>query len=141
MSQGNNLLYRFGLYSLDVGERVLTREGSVVPLTPKAFETLLVLVRNGGHLMTKDDLMKEVWPDAFVEEANLTQNIFALRRLLGENTAQPQYIETVPRRGYRFVASVRTISAATPEAPAAMPVDPAKERAHRNIKVLAVLPF
>ena len=114
MAQGDNLLYKIGLYSLDVRERVLTREGCVVPLTPKAFETLLVLVRNSGHVVQKDELMKEVWPDAFVEEANLTQNIFALRRTLGESTAEPQYIETVPRRGYRFVAPVRTISAAAP---------------------------
>src|SRR5882724_10428353 len=109
MSPGDNLLYKFGPYSLDECERVLTREGSVVPLTPKAFETLVVLVRNSGHIVKKDDLMKEVWPDAFVEDANLTQNIFSLRKILGESSTQPQYIETVPRRGYRFVAAVRTI--------------------------------
>jgi TolB-like protein/predicted negative regulator of RcsB-dependent stress response len=141
MSQGDNLLYSFGLFSLDVRERVLTREGCVVPLTPKAFATLLVLVRNSGHVVKKDDLMKEVWPDAFVEEANLTQNIFALRRILGESTAEPQYIETVPRRGYRFVALVQTISTAAPEAPAERQVDPANARPHRTIAVLAVLPF
>jgi len=96
MAQGDNLLYKFGFYSLDVRERVLTRQGAAVPLTPKAFETLLVLARNSGHVVTKDDLMKEVWPDSFVEEANLTQNIFALRRTLGESTAEPQYIEPAP---------------------------------------------
>ncbi len=141
MTQGDNLLYKFGLYSLDVRERVLTREGCVVPLTPKAFETLLVLVRNSGHVVTKDDLMKEVWPDAFVEEANLTQNIFALRRTLGESTAEPQYIETVPRRGYRFVAPVVTISTAASEAPVRGQTDPANARSLRTIAVLAVLPF
>lgn len=144
MAQADSLLYRFGPYSLDVRERVLTREGSVVPITPKAFETLLALVRNGGHVVTKDDLMKAVWPDAFVEEANLTQNIFALRRILGENrekTAEPQYIETVPRRGYRFVAPLRTISAAASEMPSATQVDSSSERPRRSIGVLAVLPF
>ena len=141
MTEGDNLLYNFGFYSLDVRERVLTREGCVVPLTPKAFDTLLVLVRNSGHVVQKDDLMKEVWPDAFVEEANLTQNIFGLRRALGENTAEPQYIETVPRRGYRFVAPVQTISKVAPEASAKRKTDPANARSLRTIAVLAVLPF
>lgn len=141
MKKGDNLLYEFGLYSLDVRERVLTREGCVLPLTPKAFETLLVLVRNSGHLVMKDDLMKEVWPDAFVEDSNLSQNVFALRRILGESNGQRQYIETVPRRGYRFVAAVQTISAAATEGPAELPVDPANGQPQRSIGVLAVLPF
>src|SRR4030095_14306008 len=141
MTQADNLLYKFGPYSLDVRERVLTREGGVVPLTPKAFETLFVLVRNSGHVVEKDDLMKEVWPDAFVETANLTQNIFALRRTLGESTAEPQYIETVPRRGYRFVAPVRMISTVQPEAPVRRKSNPAKARSLRTIAALAVLPF
>lgn len=141
MTEVENLLYRFGFYSLDVRERVLTREGSVVPLTPKAFETLLVLVRNSGHVVQKDDLMKEVWPDAYVEEANLTQNIFGLRRALGENTAEPQYIETVPRRGYRFVAPVQAISTVAPEASVRRKTDQADARSLRAIAVLAVVPF
>ncbi|MDQ2856321.1 MAG: winged helix-turn-helix domain-containing protein, partial [Acidobacteriota bacterium] len=141
MSQGDSLCYRFGPYSLDVYERVLTREGCAVPLTPKAFETLLVLVQNSGHVVPKDDLMKAVWPDAFVEEANLTQNIFALRKVFGESSAVPQHIETVPRRGYRFVASVETISSATSGAPAVRQFDRANAQPSGRIAVLAVLPF
>jgi len=102
--------YYFGPYSLNSSEGVLSRNGQPVSLTPKALETLLVLVRNCGHLVGKDELMTQVWPETAVEEANLTQNIFTLRRILGE-TEGIKYIETVPRRGYRFVASVKKASA------------------------------
>ena len=100
-------LYAFGPFLLDAGQRLLLREGKPVPLTPKAVDTLLVLVRNAGHLVAKDDLMKEVWPDAFVEEVNLAKNIFVLRHALGDGEHAREYIETVPKRGYRFVARVR----------------------------------
>ena len=108
----------FGPFRVDTRERVLLRDGQPVALTPKAFETLLVLVRNSGHLVEKDQLMKAVWPETFVEEANLTQNIFALRRILGEKLDGPKYIETIPRRGYRFVARVREFIDATSAPPA-----------------------
>jgi DNA-binding winged helix-turn-helix (wHTH) protein len=91
--------YQFGPFYLDAGERVLLRDGRIVPLAPKALSTLLVLVRNMGHVVEKDVLMAEVWPDEVVEEGNLAQHVFMLRKALGENT---NYIETVPRRGYRF---------------------------------------
>jgi eukaryotic-like serine/threonine-protein kinase len=81
----------------------------LVPLTPKAFYTLLVLVRNSGRLMTKDELMKAIWPDSFVEEANLTQTVFVLRRALGE-TREQRYIMTLQGQGYHFVANVKEIS-------------------------------
>ena len=71
---------------------------------PKAFDLLLVLVENGGHLLVKEELMRLVWPDSFVEEANLSRNVFTLRKALGESEDGPEYIETVPKRGYRFVA-------------------------------------
>ncbi|HEV2837134.1 MAG TPA: winged helix-turn-helix domain-containing protein, partial [Pyrinomonadaceae bacterium] len=100
-------LYEFGPYRLNVAQRVLTRDGEAVSLTPKATEILVRLVMNAGQLLEKDDLLKEVWPDTFVEEANLTQNIFTLRKALGDERAGPKYIETVARRGYRFVASVK----------------------------------
>src|SRR6266446_2609876 len=100
MMNSNNFLYEFGSYQLDESERVLTREGCILPLTPKAFETLLVLVQNSGHVVKKDELMKQVWPNTYVEEGNLTQNIFALRRILGEELHGTKYIETVSRRGY-----------------------------------------
>lgn len=94
--------YEFGPFCLDARERLLLRHGQLVPLAPKALSTLLVLVRNMGHVVEKDVLMAEVWPDEFVEEGNLAQHIFMLRKALGEN---PKYIETIPRRGYRFLNS------------------------------------
>ncbi len=106
---GGKRLYEFGPFLLDPAERVLTREGQPVPLTPKVFDLLLVLVENGGHLLGKKDLMEAVWPDSFVEEGNLTFSVSALRKALGEDRKEPQYIETVPRSGYRFVASVRVL--------------------------------
>ena len=95
--------FQFGPFSLDASERVLLRDGRVVPLAPKALSTLLVLVRNMGHVVEKDVLMNEVWPDEFVEEGNLAQHIFMLRKVLGEANGNANYIETIPRRGYRFV--------------------------------------
>lgn len=99
--------YEFGPFRLIPEERQLLREGKPVPLTPKAFDLLLVLVENGGRLIEKEELMKRVWPDSFVEEANLSVKMSALRRALGENPNEHQYVETVPRHGYRFVAGVK----------------------------------
>jgi DNA-binding winged helix-turn-helix (wHTH) protein len=107
MPYSNHLAYEFGPYRLSLAQRVLTRDGEIISLTPKATEILVQLVVNAGQLLEKDDLLKEVWPDTFVEEANLTQNIFTLRRALGDERAGPRYIETVSRRGYRFIADVR----------------------------------
>ena len=84
------------------------RENREVPLTPKVFDTLLVLLENSSHVLTKKELMEQVWPDSFVEENNLAQNISILRKALGEGKEGEQYIQTVPKRGYRFVADVRT---------------------------------
>lgn len=97
--------YTFGAFRLDPVEKVLFRGTDPAPLTPKAVETLLVLVERHGRVVTKEELLRLVWPDTFVEENNLAQNISALRRILGE-TGGPQIIETVPKRGYRFVAPV-----------------------------------
>ena len=104
MSQQDNHSYEFGRFRLKVAERVLLREGELVPLTPKVFDILVTLVEHGGQVVAKDDLMKRVWPNTFVEEGNLTQNISLLRKALGETPGGVQFIETVPRRGYRFVA-------------------------------------
>src|SRR5215510_8910049 len=104
MDQQDNQSYEFGRFRLNVGERVLLREGELVPLTPKVFDILVTLVEHGGQVVSKDDLMKRVWPNTFVEEGNLTQNISLLRKALGETPGGVQFIETVPRRGYRFVA-------------------------------------
>jgi len=104
MGQQDSHSYAFGRFRLKVAERVLLREGELVPLTPKVFDILVTLVEHGGQVVAKDDLMKRVWPNTFVEEGNLTQNISLLRKALGETPGGVQFIETVPRRGYRFVA-------------------------------------
>ena len=106
MEHGNNF-HHFGPFCLDENDQVLLRAGRRVPLPAKAVSTLIVLVRNKGHVVEKDDLMKEVWPNEFVEEGNLAQHIFMLRRAFGETANRPNYIETVPRRGYRFLGTTR----------------------------------
>ncbi len=102
-------LYEFGPYRLDTAERLLLRDGEPVPLTPKAFETLVALVQRSGHLVEKDELMRVVWSDAFVEESNLTNNVYALRKMLGQAENGQSYIETVPKRGYRFIGRVKEL--------------------------------
>lgn len=100
-------LYEFGPFRVDPGKEILLRAGEPVPLTPKTFQVLLVLVRHHKEVVSKDDLMKAVWPDTFVEEANLSRNIFMLRKALGDNLEDQRYIITVPGRGYRFAENVR----------------------------------
>ncbi len=103
--------YEFGPFRLDVNSRVLMRGSEIVPLTPKAFDTLLALVERRSELVGRKELMRAVWPDVYVEENNLNSNIHTLRRALGEEGDEQRYIATVPRRGYRFVAEVKEISA------------------------------
>jgi Tol biopolymer transport system component/DNA-binding winged helix-turn-helix (wHTH) protein len=110
MSSKTIEFYEFADFRLDLSQKVLLRDGKPVPLTPKAFDTLEILLENGGRLLEKDDLMKKLWPDRFVEESNLTSNIKTLRRVLGDDAAHPRFIETVPRRGYRFIADVKESS-------------------------------
>lgn len=100
-------IYEFGPYLLDPVERILWREKQLVPLTAKVFDILVLLVCHHGHLVGKEELMRSVWPDTFIEENNLTVSISALRKALGESPSGRPYIETVPKRGYRFVADVR----------------------------------
>jgi len=125
MDRGDDY-FQFGCFRLDACERVLLRDGRLVPLPAKVLNTLILLVRNNGRIVEKDVLMNEVWPDEYVEEGNLAQHIFILRRALGESTENPNYIETVPRRGYRFVATM---------------AGPEDNRDERGIDSLAVLPF
>lgn len=101
--------YSFGPFVLDPVENLLVRDGHPVPLPPKALETLLVLVQNPGHLIEKADLLKRVWPDTFVEEATLAQSISTLRKALNGSSGDFQYIETVPKHGYRFIAPVTVV--------------------------------
>jgi TolB-like protein/DNA-binding winged helix-turn-helix (wHTH) protein/Tfp pilus assembly protein PilF len=117
---------------MDPQEQVLSRDGKTIPLSPKLFDTLLVLVQSSGHLVDKDEMLRRVWPDSFVEEGNLTKNIFLLRKLL-ENGHDASYIETVPKRGYRFVASVKVAGngsgtvATQPADRDSIPTDPAPQ--------------
>jgi len=106
MSSETKVFYEFGRFRCDPGEQLVLCNGKPISLSPKSFEILLALVRSNGHLLTKDELMRQVWPDSFVEEANLTVNISALRKALGETSDGQQFIETVPKRGYRFIAAV-----------------------------------
>jgi DNA-binding winged helix-turn-helix (wHTH) protein/tetratricopeptide (TPR) repeat protein len=108
-SQTGKELYEFGPFRVDVQREILLRAGEPVPLKPKTFHILLVLVRHSQEVVTKDDLMKAVWPDTFVEEANLSRNIFMLRKALGESPQDRRYVVTVPGRGYRLVDSVRLV--------------------------------
>ncbi len=101
--------YEFGPFRVDPEKELLLREDQTVPIAPKAFQVLLVLIRHSKEVVTKDDLLKTIWPDTFVEEANLSRNIFLLRKALGESPQDRQYIVTVPGRGYRFVEDVQLI--------------------------------
>ena len=107
---GNPASSQFGPFLIDVGERMLRRDGEPVPLTPKAFDVLVALLEKPGQLISKEELLQKVWPDTFVEESNLAYNIFALRKALGDTAENSRYIETVPKKGYRFRASVSPAS-------------------------------
>jgi DNA-binding winged helix-turn-helix (wHTH) protein len=102
MSHASSAVYKFGPFILDEAEHQLLNNGDGVPLTPKVFDLLLLLVKNSGHLIEKADLLNHLWPESFVEETNLNRNISVLRKILGSD----EYIETVPKRGYRFFATV-----------------------------------
>ena len=102
-------LFEFGPFRVDPEKELLLRGAETVPLTPKTFQILLVLIRHSQEVVTKDDLLKMVWPDTFVEEANLSRNIFLLRKALGESPQDHQYIVTVPGRGYRFAEDVKLV--------------------------------
>jgi eukaryotic-like serine/threonine-protein kinase len=109
MSQQTKGIYEFGLFRLDAHERLLQRDGATISLTPKAFDLLLALVERHGRLVEKDELFQVVWPDTFVEEANLSSNISLIRKALGEGENGHKFIETVAKRGYRFMAEVRKV--------------------------------
>jgi sigma-B regulation protein RsbU (phosphoserine phosphatase) len=100
-------VYEFGSFRLEAGERRLMREGEAVPLTKKIFDLLLLLVQNSGHLIEKEEIMHEIWSDSIVEDNNLTVSMSALRKALGEGHGRHEYIQTIPKRGYRFVCPVR----------------------------------
>jgi TolB-like protein/Tfp pilus assembly protein PilF len=104
-----NTSYEFGPFRVDTRERQLMRNGEVVPLRPKVFDILLMLVQNSGHILTKNDVMNHIWSDTTVEEGNISRTISTLRNALGERPHEHRYIETIPWRGYRFIATVKKI--------------------------------
>jgi DNA-binding winged helix-turn-helix (wHTH) protein/Tol biopolymer transport system component len=117
-------IFTFGPFRLDEATRTLVREGEGVPLTAKAFDTLLVLLRHRDRVVEKDELVKLVWPDTFVSDDSLTHSVSVLRRALGDDSGQPLYIATIPRRGYRFTAPVHVEHAIPPDV-----TTPAQEQA------------
>ena len=134
MSLRAGQFYDFPPFRLDPTERVLLRDGKAVSLTPKALSVLLVMVQHHGHVVTKESLLKEVWPDTFVEEGNLAFNVSLLRRALGEAPNCVSYIETIPKRGYRFTAPVEVVqhNSPTPALNDSLAIQPAAHRADRR---------
>src|SRR5262249_185573 len=110
MPQKTGCGYAFGRFVLDTARRLLLRNGSPISLTPKSYDTLLILVENSGRMLPKDEMMRALWPDSFVEEANLTQQISVIRKALTDDgSSKDRYIVTVPGRGYRFAEPVREV--------------------------------
>jgi DNA-binding winged helix-turn-helix (wHTH) protein/tetratricopeptide (TPR) repeat protein len=117
MRKDEPVIYEFAQFRLDAGKLLLLRGGEHVPLTPKVFETLLLLVKHAGEVLEKEVLIRAVWPDAIVEENNLNQNISVLRRVLGEIRGENRFIATVPGKGYRFIPKVRSLTARVSDDP------------------------
>jgi DNA-binding winged helix-turn-helix (wHTH) protein len=109
--KSSGAVYEFDMFRLDVAEGRLLREGQVVSLAPKEFDTLRLLVERHGRLVTKQDLLDRVWAGTFVGDDTIAQRISVLRKALGDAGASAKYIETVPKRGYRFIADVRVVNA------------------------------
>src|SRR6476646_7440210 len=109
--------YQFGPFRLSLIDRQLIRGETPIPLTPKVFETLVVLVEEAGRLVQKDEFLSRIWPDTVVEEVGLAHNLSQLRRALGDGHDAPRFIQTVPKHGYRFVAPVTSVPTAPPEPP------------------------
>ena len=132
--------YDFGPFFLDPSERRLLHDGKPVALTPKCFDLLVILVENSGHLLEKDELLERLWPDQFVEEANLSFNISSLRKALGEGQSGMHFIETVPKKGFRFVAPVeehRHEPTETPTQPSEQAIEREKPRVPLSLKIAA----
>ncbi len=111
MQRQSRPAYQFGAFRLDVAERRLQQRGRALPLTPKVFDVLRVLVQNHGHLVEKGQLLAEVWPDSYIEEGALSRSVSIIRKTLGDDGSESQYIETIPKRGYRFIAPVTELDA------------------------------
>jgi DNA-binding winged helix-turn-helix (wHTH) protein/TolB-like protein/Tfp pilus assembly protein PilF len=137
MSKQPHHIYEFGPFRLDAQKRLLLRDGQLVKLFPKEFDTLLALVEKSGQDVKKEELMRRIWPDSFVEDSNLTTNISHLRKALGENARQRQYIVRAPGGGYRFVAKVKEVGAEKAPDP---PVEQEEAPVRRPSRAAAVAP-
>ena len=119
MSLSEEAFYEFGPFRVDPSQSVLERDGELIPLAPKAFDTLLALLQRRGEVLDKEDLLKTIWPDSFVEEGSLAQNISILRKALGEGADGRPYIQTIPKRGYRFASAAKeALASVKPDEPA-----------------------
>jgi DNA-binding winged helix-turn-helix (wHTH) protein len=136
-------LYNFGPFELDTGAQVLRRDGKGVPLKPKLLELLILFVESNGRVVRKDELIKHFWPDTFVEESNLPVSVCELRKALGEVRGEREYIETVPRRGYRFVARVSEVGDTSAQVDSGGPTAEVTSNGSANWAkgTIAVLPF
>jgi Tol biopolymer transport system component/DNA-binding winged helix-turn-helix (wHTH) protein len=132
------LIYEFGEFRVDAEHRLLLRNGQQISLTPKVFDLLLVFIENRGEMLEKDRLMGLLWPDSFVEESNIVQNVAVLRRALGERSKENKFIVTIPGRGYRFVAEVTATNGNAPEGPTGVP-EPQKTPVTRTGNVLTLV--
>src|SRR6185437_6444070 len=136
LSDSQTRIYEFGPFRIDPDRYLLLRNGKMVPLSPKVFETLIFLIEHRGSVVKKDDIMSRVWPDTFVEESNLAQNIFLLRKALGEEKTEHRYIITIPGVGYRFVAPMVESFTQSQKLPAPQPAISVDA-----VRSIAVLPF
>lgn len=136
-----NRIVEFGVYRLDCGARVLLRGETLVPLTPKALDMLIALVERAGRPVPKEELLAAVWPDCYVEESNLAQNVSVLRKALGAAPASGPYIETIPKRGYRFVAEVRVVSGPVSPESSTASVAPAAPSARKRKWISVAIPL
>ena len=136
-SESTKTIYEFGPFRIDLERYLLLRDDKTVPLSPKVFETLIFLIEHRGTVVKKDDIMSRIWPDTFVEESNLAQNIFLLRKALGEEKNEHRYIITIPGVGYRFVAPVIKTSAPASQKIASPPPSISVD----SVRSIAVLPF
>jgi DNA-binding winged helix-turn-helix (wHTH) protein/TolB-like protein/Flp pilus assembly protein TadD len=127
MDKKERRLYEFDQFCLDASQRILLHDRQETPLSPKVFETLLLLVENSGRVLGKEELLQTIWPDSLVEESSLTQNISLLRKALGEGGDGRRFIETVPKRGYRFIAPVRVVNKEPPAGEAPLELSAATE--------------
>ncbi len=139
MGQEVKRFYEFGPFRIDTVQRLLMRGEEVVPLTPKAADTLLALLANSGRVVEKDEIIKTVWPGTFVEEGGLARNISMLRKALGDGTEDSRYIDTIPRRGYRFVARVIERPSEPPPKPPVDPPDPVRKEPLPLWKIAALV--